>query len=795
METHSFLYAVVSIFGLLAFSTLVHFFCKKIKIPFAVGLLLGGMLIGFFVQNIDNWFVISGVTSENILKYLDFSPEMVLYVFLPTLIFEAAYHLKFRQFKNVLLEVSLLSTFGLLISILFISIGLYYTLAALSIHTGLSFAVLLLFAALISATDPVAVLAVFKDLKAPKYLATIVDGESLLNDGTALVIFKFFMTIGVGFFITSASNLHENTQNLSKNIKQVLLETEHLENELKNNTLPHQTLLEIRKDLKEIDQYSNSIENNTEKLIKEANNTKYIDKEFSFSSILNESGNFLRVVVFGILLGILFGWFFSVVISKSESIGVKLTLSLILAHTTFLVAEGFFHVSGILATLAAGLIVGNYGKRKLTSETKKLFSNVWIFLGFISNALIFLLLGVQLSNINLLDYWQLILITCIIVIFIARPVSVFIIFFITNLFRKKENRIPISYQIVTAWGGLRGALAATAVLLIPSSFLFAEELKAMTAGVIMGTFLINAMTLPYLLKKLNLLKFSNSEKIQRVEAQSLVDEKICEYLVTMLNRKYITQEIFEILKKRYLKKKRIANKELDILRKQISNSNRETEKILTNYALNIELKTYNKLFEIKEISEKRFVVLKNSIYRQLDSLEQNILPSERDTPAKVAPKIPATPVFIDKIKNNFIRKFILDIFIKYLQKQIYRRLRHYRARKIASWKTFIIFKYLKNNHEIFKDSEVVDKIIDRYLFWNKNAEQKTEELERQYPDFVLQVRLQMADNSCLEKEKKVEQEFFEEGFISKKVLDDLDQMIHKQVAINLHVPINFFIKK
>ena len=188
MHEGGFLYAALLVFGLLTLATLVHSVTKRLHIPFAVGLLLAGLLLSLGLQSVMGMRV----------EYLQFSPEIIFYVFLPTLIFESAYHIKFRQFRGVLREVSLLATLGVALSAGIVAAACHFLL-------GLPLGVALLFGVLISATDPVAVLAIFKELKVPKKLVTIVDGESLINDGTALVAFQFlfkFVVLGVAITFT-----------------------------------------------------------------------------------------------------------------------------------------------------------------------------------------------------------------------------------------------------------------------------------------------------------------------------------------------------------------------------------------------------------------------------------------------------------------------------------------------------------------------------------------------------------------------------------------------------------------
>lgn len=114
-------------------------------------------------------------------------------VFLPVLLFEAAYNINYRHILNNWKTISILATFGLLISAGITSAGLYYIFPLVGLE--IPFLVCLLFGILISATDPVAVLSIFKSIGAPRRLTILFEGESLFNDGTAVALFAVVLAV------------------------------------------------------------------------------------------------------------------------------------------------------------------------------------------------------------------------------------------------------------------------------------------------------------------------------------------------------------------------------------------------------------------------------------------------------------------------------------------------------------------------------------------------------------------------------------------------------------------------
>lgn len=184
--------SVLAMFSLLAIASAVFFVAKRFKIPYTVLLVLVGLIL---VP------IVSLPALEPTFGFLDdlkLSPELLFYIFLPILIFESAFNMKIRQMLESAWSIASLSIVGLLLSTVLIAGALYALLPLVGLHVPLI--VTLLFGAIISATDPVAVLALFKDYGVPKRLSLIFEGESLFNDGTAVALFLVLLAIAENGF-------------------------------------------------------------------------------------------------------------------------------------------------------------------------------------------------------------------------------------------------------------------------------------------------------------------------------------------------------------------------------------------------------------------------------------------------------------------------------------------------------------------------------------------------------------------------------------------------------------------
>ena len=189
MEHGTGLLVLVFVIGSIILGALTMISTKGTKLPYTVALLLLGLVLGgldrtgFFHSYIP-------IISESIKLVADIDPHLFLFVFLPTLIFESAYSLEVHLFKRIFSQIATLAVPGLIVSTIVTAVLVKYLFP-----WDWSWELCLMFGALISATDPVAVVALLKEVSSRKRLETLIEGESLLNDGTAIVLFTLFYTM------------------------------------------------------------------------------------------------------------------------------------------------------------------------------------------------------------------------------------------------------------------------------------------------------------------------------------------------------------------------------------------------------------------------------------------------------------------------------------------------------------------------------------------------------------------------------------------------------------------------
>ncbi len=199
MEHQTFL-VVLGLIGLLGLAALLLPASRRLNVPFTVLLAAAGCALGAIVMALKHthglWIL---GDFFHALDNLGITSEAVFFIFLPALIFESAMHLNVRKLMADIQPILMLAVIGLLISTFVVG----FSVMAVS---GMGFVVCLLLGVIVSATDPVAVVAIFKDLGAPKRLTVLVEGESLFNDATAIVLFTILAAVLVGSAEASAGS-------------------------------------------------------------------------------------------------------------------------------------------------------------------------------------------------------------------------------------------------------------------------------------------------------------------------------------------------------------------------------------------------------------------------------------------------------------------------------------------------------------------------------------------------------------------------------------------------------------
>jgi len=378
---------------LLLVSAVVAMLTRRMHLPYTVGLVLAGMGLYF---------------SHVYLKW-HLSRDLIFFVFLPPLVFEAALFIHWREFRKEIPVITLLATVGVLLAASVTAIGMHY---ALSWDWGSALA----FGTLIAATDPVSVIATFKESKVHGRLRMLIESESLLNDGTAAVAF-----VAVLGFLAGR----------------------------------HETLLSI-------------------------------------------GGALFVTIAGGVLIGGTVASLFMVLAGRTPDYLVEITFTTLAAYGSFFLAE-YFHCSGVLAALTAGLVVGNFRSSGSISATgRQALGPFWEYLAFVANSLIFLLIGAQEAQQNFQGLWAPALFA-IILVTLGRAVAIYPL---CAVFARSRLKVDSRQQHVLFWGGLRGALALALALSLPPDMPHQNAIVVITFAVVAFSVFVQGLTITPLMRRL-----------------------------------------------------------------------------------------------------------------------------------------------------------------------------------------------------------------------------------------------------------------------------------------------------
>ena len=185
---------------------------------------------------------------------------------------------------------------------------------------------------------------------------------------------------------------------------------------------------------------------------------------------------------------------------------IEITLTTILAYGSYLIAY-HLHWSGVIATAAAGLMLGTFSsKNSMSPGARTAMQSFWEYISFVMNSLVFLLIGLEIHVRELLQNWTSIVVA-IGAVLLGRVLSVYLLVPLSNRFA--EN-IPFRWQHVAVWGGLRGALALALALSLNSTFPYRDQILNLTYGVVIFSILVQGLTIKPLLK---LLKLANGSSV------------------------------------------------------------------------------------------------------------------------------------------------------------------------------------------------------------------------------------------------------------------------------------------
>ena len=372
LDTVAVLISITAVFS--------YFNHRVLKLPTTIGVMLISLVLSLCVF-IFSKMGFSDYTNTAVLmvENIDFT-EVVLNCMLSLLLFAGALHVDINDLREQRWPIGCLATAGVITTTIIIGFSSYFILGVLGLSVPIIYC--MIFGALISPTDPIAVLGILKSVGAPKSLETKIVGESLLNDGVALVLFLVLLSIAVSPDEMTVSNI-------------VML--------------------------------------------------------------------FIEEVVGGVIFGVILGYIGFLMIRSVDAYQVEIMLTMAIVIGGYTLAQNI-HVSGPLAIVVAGLMIGNKGRLlSMSDKTRENLDTFWELIDEIVNSLLFVLIGVELLALNFTSDTLLAGLVLIPVVLLARLVST------GTLVAALKKRISFTKNAVwiLTWGGLRGAISVALALSLP----------------------------------------------------------------------------------------------------------------------------------------------------------------------------------------------------------------------------------------------------------------------------------------------------------------------------------------
>jgi len=421
---------------------------NKLKIAYPIVLVIGGLILSFTSQ----------------FSNIAINPEMVFFIFLPPLLYEAAWQVSWKEFWK---WRRVITSFAFPIVILTSCVVAF---ASHAIIPGFTWALGFLLGGIISPPDAVSATTIMRQVKVPKSMVSIIEGESLLNDASSLIVYRFALAA-------------------------------------------------------------------------------VVTGQFHFGQA---TASFFLVIIMGTLIGIAVGFiFFGIHRWLPSTPSIEIVLTLVTPYCMYYAAE-HFHFSGVLSVVSGGLFLSHKRQSILTYQSRIQGVNFWANIVFVLNGLIFFLIGLQLPSIvqqlgeislsRAIGYGLAISLVLIIARMLCTFGAALFTRFMSHFITVADPNPGFKAPIIFGWAGMRGVVSLAAALSIPvliqggQAFPYRNLILFITFVVILVTLVFQGLTLPWIIRKVNL--EDRYTAIPELRQEIIIQKKMAQHTVQYLEEKY-----------------------------------------------------------------------------------------------------------------------------------------------------------------------------------------------------------------------------------------------------------------
>lgn len=412
-----------------------------LKLPHTIGLLVMALVTSFILMALEAAVPNLGLTDavQSALGQIDFN-ETLMKGMLGFLLFAGALHVDLGKLRDAKWAIGSMATFGVVLSTFIVGTG-FWGLAKL-FGLDLPFIWALVFGALISPTDPIAVLSILKTVKMPKSLETKIAGESLFNDGVGVVVFTLILAIATG---GAGAHAMFGEMQLAGPIMAAV-------------------------------------------------------PAGGFIGVLDVIELFVVDALGGALLGALAGWITYRMMARIDEHAIEILISLACVAGTYALAQRIeilgHHLSGPIAVVVAGLMIGNKGASVAMSEhTQQYLFGFWEMIDEILNSVLFLLIGLEILVLGLVPQYAFIGAVAIPLVLLARLCAVYVPMKVIGTFKSfTKGAVP-----VLTWGGVRGGISVALALSLPDNE-YKPLILTATYAVVVFSIIVQGLTIKKLVE-------------------------------------------------------------------------------------------------------------------------------------------------------------------------------------------------------------------------------------------------------------------------------------------------------
>ncbi len=413
------------------------------KLPHTIGLLMMALFASFVIMALEAFFPSLQIyeSLSGAIGQIDFN-ETLMKGMLGFLLFAGALHVDFGKLRDAKWAIGSMATFGVILSTFIVGTGFFLLTKLFGAEIPYIWA--LVFGALISPTDPVAVLSILKTVKMPKSLETKIAGESLFNDGVGVVVFTLILAIATG---TAGGHAMFEQWQVAGPV-------------MASTTGAHASV-----------------------------------------GVWDVIELFLVDAVGGAILGAMAGFIGYKMMERIDEHAIEILISLALVAGTYAIAQRInilgHHLSGPIAVVVAGLMIGNKGAATAMSEHTQLYLfGFWEMIDEILNSVLFLLIGLEILVLGLAPDYALITLLAIPLVLIARLCAVSVPMKLIGTFKNfTKGAIP-----VLTWGGVRGGISVALALSLPDNE-YKPLILTATYGVVVFSIIVQGLTVKKVVQK------------------------------------------------------------------------------------------------------------------------------------------------------------------------------------------------------------------------------------------------------------------------------------------------------